>query len=275
MRPGIWEDIQELFNNPHFQVKMQRSFEVLKRAIWQEWQQKQAAWERVSEGPRAAFNAVYEDLSDVASKISRGVYRAYRANAFHLKDMYDAVADAYRTTKYKMQQSWRKTKAVMEPALEEIKRGIQVGVYMLHVCLERVSRDVSEMYQQANQKARAIYQEYRPYMDRAVLKVKMTYKQVKEQVMSYYNQVRNHPKVQAMIETIQDLQPSDVFAPLRKLKYRLSSAIQKWQEEHQEVFDALEDVWNNIAQRQEIRDMAMFMEATIARVSSILFQMTS
>jgi len=266
VRPNIWSDAKALAANTQFQAKFNREFEPVKRFLKQEWQAKQAAWERVSEGPQAAFNAVYDDLSSVATRVNRAVYRAYRANEFHLKDIYDATSKACAMASNKVQRVWRTCKSSLKPIFFRLSKATSQAMNDLKDCIQQRSAEMSQMFEMMKQEASALYSAYRPHVDLAIQKVRQTYKQAKDSLIGAYSQVRNHPRVVAMIEVVQDVQPSDVFAPLRKLKFRLSTAVGKFREEHSEVFQALDELWTNIAQRQEIRDLALFLEAAVQKI---------
>lgn len=262
LRPNIWSDIKALYNNQQFQAKMDREFEPVKRALMQEWEAKKSAWERVSERPQAAFRAVYDDMSTVATKVNRAFYRAYRANEFHLKDVCDAVSAACNDINAKVQYVWGK----VSPKLQEMRQTMIQSTRKLKASMADCSAKMNEMYQTMFDQVASTHAQYRPYINRAIQKVRATYKQAKDKVVGAYYTVHDHPKVQQMVKAVQDLQPSDVFAPLKKLKYRMSTALAKWREEHEELFKALADIWNNIAQRQEIRDLAMFFETAVEKI---------
>ena len=72
------------------------------------------------------------------------------------------------------------------------------------------------------------------------------------------------------MKTIRDIKPSDMFGPLRKLKYQATLKWDQMRTKHADVFDALEDVWDNIARRQEIRDISGYFTAAALKVG-ILF----
>ena len=269
IRPQIWQDIKNLFKNTDFQAKFDQEFAPIKRALKQELMAKQAAWERVSEGPQAAVKSVRADLKQVYNKLSRAFLKAYKANEFHMKDICDAMSDAYEKVKSQFIVLNEKVKRTMTPIYKNMQQKLQELNVQVKSCLKKNQQTIQQTFQDVKQRAAALHAEYKPQIEQAFNKVRATYKQTKDRLMEAYRTVREHPKVVEMEETLKKLQPSDIFAPIKKLKYRMSIKFQKWKEEHQEIFDAIEQVWQNVAQRQEIRDIAMFFEAAVEKVGPL------
>lgn len=195
MRPDLWSDVKATVTartRQQFQVA-QRAFEPIKRAVTEELQDKSAAWQTVSERPRAAAQAVYEDLSTAYTKLYRAFYRAYRGNEFYLKDVCDAVSDAYQAARVKTIQMSRKIQAVMGPKIAHMKIQLEELSLQMSKMAEEVSQQLAEKRRETRQKMRAMYAEYRPQLDQAMGKVRGAYKQAKDTVMGAYNQVINTP----------------------------------------------------------------------------------
>jgi hypothetical protein len=268
LRPDVWTDIKRAYQTSDIADQLSTSFTPVRDSITEEWRMKSGAFRRSMQGPSNAYDKVSDDLGKITKQTARAAHRMYQANEFYVRDAYKWANEQYSVLSHSATRLMRQMNAAITPYMRQLAQYHAGAMERMEQRMNELKRNAQWAANHYSRKAVMVKDAVMPHVYRAVDSTKAAYNKVVSKIMSAYTAVKTHPTVQKVVKTMSSLQPSDMFTPLKQLRFRLVSRVDKLKEKYAYVFEAVEDVWSNLARRQEIADIASFLTAAGNKVNN-------
>lgn len=238
VRPELWNDIRNLFRPENFAVspRLSRDLSQFQSMMAEDMRYKSQYLSQSVVVPLASVASYYQnEMNNKMNQINTVFNTMYRANEFYIRDIHQALKRHYdncsRQMQYKMaelQRSYAIWSSRIQQKMDEIQDSFQRFQDMTS---ERVSR----WWQTVSASWQPSLDQLKPYFDSA-------FDTLKSKLMDLVDRIRNDPRLQAWINKLTTMNPSDYFLPPSQ-----------WQDRLMSYADRVDQWIQQVTERQDVR----------------------